>query len=156
MWELAVSGPDSHKCCSLNIDCDKKTLYWADGAEAARAPLTASGEPLLPLTEVAFGYAKKLDVGTNWKYNARRDELRSKYHQLMKERGVDYILCPPYVGVAPELMKVSYWLYTAVWNVLDLPSVILPTGLCVDPTLDKIETAYKARNELDAQEYAKC
>lgn len=30
----------------------------------------------------------------------------------MKERGVDFILSPAYVGVAAELQTAQYWLYT--------------------------------------------
>jgi amidase len=74
----------------------------------------------------------------------------------MKERGVDFILCPTYVGTAPELGTAQYWGYTAIWNILDQPSVIFPTGLHADPAIDVTEADYKPRSETDKREYQKC
>lgn len=79
-----------------------------------------------------------------------------RYHRLMKERGVDYILCPTYVGVAAELGTAQYWSYTAIWNILDQPAIIFPTGLKADPEIDAIETDYKPRSVTDEREYSKC
>lgn len=74
----------------------------------------------------------------------------------MKERGVDFILCPTYVGVAAELGTPQYWSYTAIWNILDQPAVIFPTGLKADPALDPVEAAYTPRSPVDEREYKKC
>lgn len=74
----------------------------------------------------------------------------------MKERGVDYILCPTYVGVAAELGTPQYWNYTAIWNILDQPAVIFPTGLKADPGIDTAETDYKPRSGAEKREYEKC
>ncbi len=56
----------------------------------------------------------------------------------MKERGVDVILCPAYVGVAAELAQGQYWLYTSIWNILDQPAITFPTGLKADPKIDVV------------------
>jgi amidase len=74
----------------------------------------------------------------------------------MKERGVDFILCPAYPGVAPEVGTPTYWLYTAIWNLLDQPAIIFPTGLTANPSVDVAETDYKPRSEQDGKEFAKC
>jgi hypothetical protein len=74
----------------------------------------------------------------------------------MKERGVDVLLCPAYVGVAPELASGQYWLYTAIWNILDQPAVTFPTGLKAEPEIDVVETDYRPRSAEDEREYKKC
>lgn len=74
----------------------------------------------------------------------------------MKERGVDVILCPTYVGVASELGTAQYWLYTSTWNILDQPGAVFPTGLKADPKVDAIEADYKPRSPVDEREYKKC
>lgn len=68
---------------------------------------------------------------------------------------MDVILCPAYVGVAATLGSGQYWLYTAIWNVLDQPCVAFPTGLKVDSAIDVVED-YEPRSEEDDREYRKC
>lgn len=74
----------------------------------------------------------------------------------MKERGVDFILCPAYVGVAAELGSGHYFGYTAVWNILDQPAITFPTGLKVDPVADAVDKSYKPKSADDEREYKKC
>jgi hypothetical protein len=74
----------------------------------------------------------------------------------MKERGVDVILCPAYIGAAAQLGTGKYWLYTAIWNILDQPAAIFPTGLKVDSELDPVEVSYTPRSRQDEDEYKKC
>lgn len=74
----------------------------------------------------------------------------------MRERGVDFILCPTYVGAAPELGTAQYWNYTCIWNILDQPAVIFPSGLKADPKVDVAETDYKPRSAVDEREFKKC
>jgi amidase len=74
----------------------------------------------------------------------------------MKERGVDFILSPAYIGVASQLATGKYWLYTAIWNILDQPAAIFPTGLKADPALDPVELDYTPRSKQDEEEYKNC
>ncbi|KAI3542006.1 amidase [Colletotrichum filicis] len=114
-----------------------------------------SGEPVLPLTEHAFRFSKAepLTVAENWNLNYRREAYRRDYHALMKHRGVDVILCPAYVGAGVLQGGAEYWNYTAIWNVLDQPAAILPSGLKVDKAIDKPEEDYTPRNDHDAKEW---
>lgn len=100
--------------------------------------------------------ARELTVMENWAYNDRRDKLRAEFHALMKERGVDVIVCPPYVGSAPLRNKMDYGTYTMLWNMLDQPALVFPTGQFVDPDLDPIDVDYKPTNPMDQQQYDKC
>lgn len=76
-----------------------------------------------------------------------------EYNAVMKARGVDFVLAPAYLGVAAVLGEPQYWNYTAIWNILNQPAVIFPSGLRVDPGLDRAEEKYKARSEVDEREW---
>lgn len=133
------------------------SLYFPDAANSQRTVLSQSGEPLLPLTEWAFAYsrASPLSIPENWALNCKRDAYRDTYHALMKSRDVDFILCPVYVGAAAVMGESQYWNYTAIWNILDYPGVVFPSGLIVDPELDPVDGGYRPRSEVDAREWAK-
>lgn len=76
----------------------------------------------------------------------------------MKRRGVDFIISPAYPAAAAVLGESHYWNYTAIWNVLDLPSAVFPSGLTVDPKLDAMteqDRAYVPRSEVDEREWLK-
>jgi Asp-tRNA(Asn)/Glu-tRNA(Gln) amidotransferase A subunit family amidase len=103
-----------------------------------------------------YTWGKGLSVYENWDLNMSREIIRAQYHSLMQERGVDVILSPAYVGVAPEHETGTYIGYTSVWNVLDYPALVVPTGLKVDQALDVVDTLYAPRNDVDAKEHAKC
>jgi amidase len=49
------------------------------------------------------------------------------------------ILCPPGPGPAPELGTSKYWSYTSIFNLVDYPSAVFPTGRAVSPD-DGIES----------------
>ncbi|BCS30399.1 uncharacterized protein APUU_80702S [Aspergillus puulaauensis] len=133
------------------------SLYFPDAAASQRALIAQTGEPILPLTEWAFQYSRPapLAVGEGWELNHQRDIYRDEYHALMKSRGVDFILCPAYVGVAPVLGESHYWNYTAIWNILDQPAVVFPSGLNVDPQLDAVDKSYQPRTVVDEREWKK-
>ncbi|KKK22789.1 hypothetical protein ARAM_007260 [Aspergillus rambellii] len=130
------------------------SLYFPDAAASQQAILAQAGEPILPLTEWALQYGPKtpLTVRENWELNLQREVYRSEYHALMKSRGVDFVLCPSYVGVAPVLGEPRYWNYTAIWNILDQPAAVFPSGLTVDPALDAVPE-YQPRSAVDEREW---
>ncbi|KAI8161086.1 putative amidase [Colletotrichum sp. SAR 10_70] len=134
-----------------------QTLYFPDAAATQRELLEKGGEPVAFLTEWAFAYSKPepLSIRENWELNVRRDNFRDAYHKTMKDRGVDFILCPAYVGPPARLGEAQYWHYTTIWNILDQPSVIFPTGIHVDPAIDVVEENYKPRSAEDEREYKK-
>lgn len=74
----------------------------------------------------------------------------------MKARGVDVILCPPYVGSAPLRNQTDYGTYTMLWNALDQPALVFPTELSVDRDLDPVEKGYVPTNPIDQQQFEKC
>ena len=135
-------------------------MYFPDGALSQRTLIEQTGEPTLPLTAWAFAYSSPtpLTVAEAWELNVQRDIYRDEYHALMKSRGVDFILCPAYAGVASVLGESHYWNYTAIWNILDQPAVVFPSGLSVDLQLDQLfgeDKTYTPRGEVDEREWSK-
>ncbi|KAL5335145.1 amidase signature domain-containing protein [Aspergillus crustosus] len=135
----------------------KSSMYFPDAAASQRALTAQTGEPILPLTEWAFQFSRStpLTVADGWGLNAQRDVLRDEYHEPMKSRGVDFILCPAYVGAAAVIGESHYWNYTAIWNILDQPAAVFPSGLFVDPLLDEADRSYVPRSALDEREWKK-
>ncbi|KAH0337040.1 fatty-acid amide hydrolase, partial [Aureobasidium melanogenum] len=128
-------------------------LYFPDGGKRIEDALAASGEPMLPLTRHALNYSKAISISENWDLNVMRENYRREYHALMKERGVDVILCPAYVGAGVKQHGAKYWGYTSLWNILDQPAVVFPTGMSVDKNIDIIEEGYSPLNEKDKAEF---
>ena len=46
--------------------------------------------------------------------------------------------------------------YTTIWNGLDYSALVVPTGLSVDPILDKPQVRHNFYNELDKSNYEFC
>ncbi|KAJ5895312.1 hypothetical protein N7495_007003 [Penicillium taxi] len=135
-------------------------LYYPDAATLPRKMLSESGEPACPLSEWAFSYGSETPLShfDVWKLQYARDTYRDDYHAVLKNRAVDFIISPAYPGVAAVMGESQYWNYTAIWNVLDLPAVVFPSGLTVDPELDALteqDRDYKPRNEVDEREWRK-
>ncbi|OBA21778.1 amidase [Metschnikowia bicuspidata var. bicuspidata NRRL YB-4993] len=130
--------------------------YNYDGNHTQKKQLAVSGEPLLPLTAKTFSFGcgdaglSGLDVQ---KLCYIRDKNRNQYLMQMNDQGIDFILSPTYVSVASKPETIHYWGYTNLWNMLDFPNVIFPTGIHVDSELDAKDTTYVARNDVEEYEY---
>ncbi|KAJ5734292.1 hypothetical protein N7493_003078 [Penicillium malachiteum] len=136
------------------------SLYYPDSAALQRKIIRESGEPVLPLSDWVFNFSRSspLSHPEAWELQHDRDVYRDDYNALMKSRGVDFILSPAFPGVAAVYGESHYWNYTAIWNVLDLPAAIFPSGLSVDPKLDALteqDKKYKPRSEVDEREWEK-
>lgn len=123
------------------------TMYNCDGNSRQFELLNASGEPLKKLTRwnLNFGQGDKpLTVKENRQLNIVRDLLRQEYTEFLLNNKIDVILSPNYNNVAPITEGVYNWSYTALFNILDFPSLTLQTGLYQDPEIDVWEEADKA------------
>ncbi|KAG7694673.1 hypothetical protein KL951_003850 [Ogataea haglerorum] len=132
------------------------SFYNADGNKGQKDGLAASGEPLCELSKIALSFGcgdEGLSAAEEHIGQGIRDKYRIEYQDKMVELGVDFILSPTYVSVATKPEKIHYWGYTSLWNVLDFPNVVFPTGLKCDPALDVPDRSYKPRSELEAYEY---
>lgn len=46
--------------------------------------------------------------------------------------------------------------YTAIWNILDWPGAVFPTGLVVDPALDAIDPNFSSMGPEDSYNFVQC
>lgn len=97
-----------------------------------------------------------LGVTDNWDLNLARETYRREHHALMRSRGVDFILCPTYPGAGVLQGGARYWHYSSIWNILDLPAAVLPSGLACDRALDPREEGYVPRGETDGEVWKDC
>lgn len=129
--------------------------YNYDGNSAQKEVLALSGEPLAKLTEtfMSFGCG---DAGCSGKEVQKicytRDKGREEYLAAMNKDDIDFILLPTYVSVAAKPETVTYWGYTNLWNILDFPNVIFPSGMSVEST-DVVDTSFEPRSEIEKHEY---
>lgn len=138
-------------------------MYSCDGNFAQKEMIRPSGEPLLPLTKwaLSYGQADKMYTATeNRELNYRRDNLRKKYLDYFVNSKVDFIISPTYVGCAPVCIEDGiagpyYWGYTSLFNVLDLPTLVFPSGLSQDPKIDLKDETYVPRSSIDKIEQDK-
>ncbi|KAJ7753941.1 amidase signature domain-containing protein [Mycena maculata] len=129
-------------------------LYFPDGGARVRARIARSGEPVLPLTEwvITRPTVKYHTLEELWELNVRREVLRAQYLAHYNSQNVDVILCPVGPGPAPSLGTAKYWGYTNVWNFVDYPAAVFPTGLYADPALDVKDTETRAwMSEVDME-----
>lgn len=132
-------------------------LYNSNGGKPYIKDLEDSGEPLCPLSQWQLGFGCGTDGVDTIDYQRAcdvRDVYRDIYLEKMEELGVDFLLTPTYVSVAAKPQTVHYWGYTNLWNLLDFPNVVFPTGLKCDPELDAPETGYTPRSETEDYERA--
>ncbi|KAG1878990.1 amidase signature domain-containing protein [Suillus subluteus] len=115
-----------------------RELYYEDGGATIRRLLEEGGEEMHPLTEwvISPPCVKNHDAAEIWKLRDRRDNYRREYSDHWWSQNVDVVVCPPYQGTASRHDTAKYWGYTAIWNLLDYPGAVFPTGLVADPAVD--------------------
>ncbi|KAI1608146.1 general amidase [Exophiala viscosa] len=138
-------------------------VYKADGGKDIADECAASGEPILP--GLGEGASKHLTVWEAWQLNKRRDAFRKTYLDAWNASAsktanglpVDAIISPVAPFVAAVLTENDNLDYTSIWNLLDYPSVVFPTGLRVDVGIDTGKVAGEAisgsRDELNASRW---
>lgn len=126
----------------INIDHEKmaeafkQTLYIYGTSKPVHDMLfAASGEPLLPLTEFFLGFA---NPGTNniLENNNIKEQFKFYMHYLFEDEGIDFLISPTSPNVADVPKNLTHWNYTSMFNLIDFPNIIFPTGLTFDPKVD--------------------
>ncbi|KAH7920551.1 amidase [Leucogyrophana mollusca] len=117
-----------------------RPMYFEDGARTVRRLLKEGGEDMLPLSEWVTSppHVQDHDALAMWALHAKRNTYRRAYSDHWRQQGCDVLLCPPFHGTASRHDTAKYWGYTAIWNLLDYPGVVFPTGLKVDPSVDVV------------------
>lgn len=116
-----------------------RLAYWPDNGVSLGSHLDKTGEPLLPLTKWVLeaaqnaaikdkdGYLSELTATQVLQQRVARDQFRCEFAEHWEESGVDVVICPVFVGTACQHETAFYWNYTAFWNYVDCPGVVVPT-----------------------------
>ncbi|KAI9638645.1 amidase signature domain-containing protein [Dioszegia hungarica] len=108
------------------------SLYFTDGGQTIRNAIEASGEPMLPLTKWILEQNQRDRPALElFQLIQRREAFKAEYNAHFAASGVDVILCLPGPGPAPILGTSKYWCYTSIFNLVDYPAGVLPTGTFV-------------------------
>ncbi|QEL62724.1 hypothetical protein CJJ09_004903 [Candidozyma auris] len=156
--KLEAAGVEVVEWKSKDVEKLVYTCYVAynyDHNYGQKKRLALSGEPVVHLSQKNFSFGKGDEQLTGLDVQrliSIRDEYRCIYMDLMNEMGIDYILSPTYVAPASKPETITYWGYTCLWNILDFPNVVFPTGLRVQSE-DQIDKSFVPRNELEQYEY---
>ncbi|KAL6691563.1 amidase signature domain-containing protein [Trichoderma pleuroticola] len=105
--------------------------YWPDGGNGIQKHLAASGEPLLPLTQLVIQAAEGPEL-TPYQIMAQhleRDQFRCDFARHWESQDVDFVICPVSFGPACEHEMSYYPNYTAFWNYVDYPGAVVPTPI---------------------------
>ncbi|RMZ75588.1 hypothetical protein DV737_g5205, partial [Chaetothyriales sp. CBS 132003] len=116
-----------------------RQMYWPDGGAGVKAHMQATGEPEFPLTTyvLADAIADKEKTATQvTDMRVQRDDFRAAFVHSWNKQDVDVVIAPVFVGPASKHDTAYYWNYTALWNFVDYPGIVVPTGLKVSKEED--------------------
>ncbi|RSL83432.1 hypothetical protein CEP52_016712 [Fusarium oligoseptatum] len=108
-----------------------RLAYWPDGGKTVKAHLAVNDEPMFPLTKHITQDAEGPELGANdiLKQRLIRDDLRCDFSLHWEKQDVDIVICPVFIGPACAHETAFYWNYTALWNYVDYPGVVVPTPI---------------------------
>ncbi|KAI3393122.1 hypothetical protein diail_4721 [Diaporthe ilicicola] len=128
-----------------------RRAYTPDGGASLKAGLAKMGEPMEPLTkwiiQDAEGPSYTVEQMNDMRTN--RDKFRCQFADHWAEQDVDVVICPVFVGPACAHDTGLYWDYTAFWNYVDCPGVVIPTPV---RALKKAEEQYAPGEPLSKED----
>lgn len=106
-----------------------RRCYWPDGGAGLKAGLAKTGEPLEALTEwiIRDSEGETYSWEDVCKLRTERDDFRREFAEHWARQDVDVVIGPVFVGPACAHDTGLYWNYTAFWNYVDAPGVVVPT-----------------------------
>ncbi|KAJ9150875.1 Amidase [Pleurostoma richardsiae] len=106
-----------------------RKAYWPDGAKGVKEHLADAGEPMFALTKHIISDAEGPQLAASELLEQRlaRDQFRCDFADHWTGEDVDVVVCPVFVGPACAHDTSLYWNYTALWNYVDYPGVVVPT-----------------------------
>jgi len=125
-----------HEIITWNSTHMKETFEWInnayfmDGGDEFRAFTDPAIDPAVPYMSFMYNtYAtKRYTLEESWRVNVEHDRVRNLHADQLRSTSVDAILCPVHPSVAAAHDEARHWGYSAVFNALDLPGVVLPVG----------------------------
>lgn len=104
--------------------------YFMDEGDEYRAFTDSVNDPCTTYMKFMLDtYAtKRYTLEESWRINVEHDRVRTLHAEQLRSTGVDAILSPVHPSVAAAHNEAIHWGYSAVFNALDLPGVVLPVG----------------------------
>lgn len=108
-------------------------LYFEGCEGTVEAVIKEGNEPLHSLTKwiLSTGSRENLSNSELQALKAARNRYRKDYSDYWNSTGVDVVLSAVYQDTAPPPNTSTYWMYTAIWNLLDYPAVSFPASALV-------------------------
>lgn len=118
-------------------------MYWPDMGINTKKALAATGEPMHALTKVVLspvtmdfddpdGPESEKTATELCQMRLDRDAYRAAFIEHWESQEVDFVIAPCFVGPASKHDTAFYWNYTALWNFVDYPGIVLPTPVKVE------------------------
>lgn len=126
---VPLDTPSIKEACVLAF-----RMFSMDPAQTSFQHIAASGEPTIPalattsLPHEYMGYEyAPLTLEGLYDLNEQRNGLREKFRALVVKANVDAIIMPGYQGTAQPHDQFGFVPYTALWNVLDVSILQIPS-----------------------------
>ncbi|KAM0354996.1 hypothetical protein ACHAPU_000842 [Fusarium lateritium] len=129
-------------------------IYFQGGVGPMLAALDESGEPPIPaiVDLIRVFNIRHLSAAEilqlSGKARAYKDQFLAAWNATSTNgRPIDALICPPAPGVGYPHDYNTYWGYTALFNLVDYPSAIIPIrNFRITSQMDPIDTNYKPLN----------
>lgn len=128
-----------------------RRAYFPDGGVALKAGIAKTGEPLEALTQWVLEPSEGESYTWQDMFDLRmkRDAFRAKFAEHWTRQDVDVIITPVFVGPACAHDTALHWNYTAFFNYVDYPGLVIPTPL---KALKKGEETYASGEALGEED----
>ncbi|TVY13923.1 Acetamidase [Lachnellula arida] len=104
-------------------------MLAVNGTEYLMELINSTGEPLIPSVEkLGLLAGSPKTMGEYFDLNRKRQEITLVYSKFWVENDLDALIMPPAPHTAVPENTWASPSYTAIWNLLDYPSIVLPTG----------------------------
>ncbi|KAF5667300.1 general amidase [Fusarium heterosporum] len=120
-------------------------VYFQGGAGKILAALDETGEPLIPaIVDLIRVFNIRQLPALSGKVRAYKDQFLTAWNKTSGNgRPIDALICPPAPGIGYPHNFNTYWGYTALFNLLDYPSAIIPIrNLGISPHQDPVDMQY--------------
>lgn len=122
-------------------------FYFPDGGERIKSHFHRFKEPITPQTQDILDGAQAYTFEELWQMHQQRDEFRMDFHKDFTSQ-FDVVIYPVGPSVAPVFDSSKTLMYCGIWNLMDYPAVVVPTGAKVcDFSYD--EKTPELRNEFE-------
>ncbi|KAF2173699.1 hypothetical protein M409DRAFT_61989 [Zasmidium cellare ATCC 36951] len=128
-------------------------MFSLDGSKFIQNLLASGGEPeVRSVRNINLAGIPSANLEDYFKLNAARSRIQQVYHNLWLDNRLDAIVLPPAPTTATPLDQWGPISYTALWNLLDYPAVIIPTGK-VQPVDEADSVEHAIHGERDRRNY---